>query len=119
MIPFLKWVGGKRWFINKHVDLVPQKYDRYIEPFLGSGTVFFYLQPSKAILGDLNSDLISTYQAIKDNWKAVDKLLQIHHKNHNQTYYYQVRNEEKNDLLEKAARFIYLNRTCFNGIYRV
>lgn len=117
--PFLKWAGGKRWFVKKHPELLPEKYDRYIEPFLGSGAVFFHLQPKKAILGDLCEDLIETYQAIKDDWALVYRYLREHHNNHSHNYYYQIRNSTRSSAASRAARFIYLNRTCWNGLYRV
>jgi DNA adenine methylase len=119
MDSFLRWAGGKRWFISKYVDLIPKKFNRYFEPFLGSGSVFFHLAPSNAFLGDLNNELVSAFQAIKDDWITVYNYLIIHHKNHNKNYYYQIRANDSINTSEKAARFIYLNRTCFNGIYRV
>lgn len=119
MNPFLRWAGGKRWFMNNHADLIPQTFNRYFEPFLGSGTVYFCLNPSNAFLGDLNGELICAFQAIKDDWKNVHKYLKKHHSNHSKSYYYQIRAKEPIEIVEKAARFIYLNRTCFNGIYRV
>jgi DNA adenine methylase len=119
MTPFLKWPGGKRWFIAKHTDLLPKKFNRYIEPFLGSGSVFFYLQPQKALLGDVNTELIVAYQGIKDNWASLAARLQTHQKKHGEKHYETVRAIEPDDSIERAARLIYLNRTCFNGIYRV
>lgn len=117
--PFLKWAGGKRWFVKKHSDLFPEQYNRYIEPFLGSGAVFFHLQPQNAILGDLSTDLIGTYQAIKDDWRLVYRYLKEHRKNHSKDYYYKVRSSMLTSPASKAAKFIYLNRTCWNGLYRV
>ncbi len=117
--PFLKWAGGKRWLVNSYPDLFPTKFNRYIEPFLGGGSVFFYLQPNKAILSDTNKELIFTYKAIKENWKKVLTYLRNHHKNHNEEYYYRIRKMIYEDLFSKAAQFIYLNRTCWNGLYRV
>ncbi|MDT8387943.1 MAG: Dam family site-specific DNA-(adenine-N6)-methyltransferase [Thiogranum sp.] len=117
--PFLKWAGGKRWFVANHSDLIPTNFNCYIEPFLGSGAVFFYLRPNRALLGDSNAQLIETYQAIKDNWGLVWKYLREHHRNHSCDYYYQARNSERHSSASRAARFIYLNRTCWNGLYRV
>jgi len=117
--PFLKWPGGKRWFVSHHGILLPAKYNRYIEPFLGGGSVFFFLQPERSILGDRNVDLITTYRGIRDDWVSLKKLLEKHQKKHGESYYYKVREKQPTDLIEQAARFIYLNRTCFNGIYRV
>ncbi|WP_043808386.1 DNA adenine methylase [Desulfatibacillum aliphaticivorans] len=117
--PFLKWAGGKRWFVAKHADLLPRTFNRYFEPFLGSGAVYFHLQPENAYLGDSNKDLIDTYIAIQKNWKLVLRHLKEHKKAHCREYYYRVRAQTPRSLQAKAARFIYLNRTCWNGLYRV
>lgn len=118
--PFLKWAGGKRWFADNHLsNFLPENYARYIEPFLGSGAVFFRANPKKAILNDLNSELIITYKAIKKDWKKVNSYLKKHHSNHSDEYYYHVRSQRTTNVFSSAARFIYLNRTCFNGLYRV
>lgn len=117
--PFLKWAGGKRWLISKYSNIFPQEYSQYIEPFLGSGAVFFHLKPTGGILSDLNKELIDVYKAIKDDWREIVALLQDYQKSHNSEFYYNTRNNEVTSSSEKAARFIYLNRTCWNGLYRV
>jgi len=117
--PFLKWAGGKRWFVSQNLSIFPQNFNKYIEPFLGSGAIFFALQPKNAILSDINKDLIDTYKAIKTDWIKVYELLKFHHKNHNRDYYYKVRSSKPRTLFSRAARLIYLNRTCWNGLYRV
>ncbi len=119
VLPFLKWAGGKRWLANKHEALLNIEFNRYIEPFLGGGAVFFKLSPSKAILADTNTQLIETYQAIRDDWKKVQHLLRKHHRNHSKDYYYRIRLQRPTSLIVRAAKFIYLNRTCWNGLYRV
>jgi len=119
IVPFLKWAGGKRWLVHKHDQIFPKKYNRYIEPFLGGGSVFFHLQPKKSLLGDSNKHLIITYKAIKKDHKKLVKLLSHHNKKHSDDYYYKIRSEKYEDIIKQAAQFIYLNRTCFNGIYRV
>jgi DNA adenine methylase len=119
IIPFLKWAGGKRWFAGKHARFFPANYNLYIEPFLGGGSVYFYLQPERALLGDTNGELIITYSSVRDNWMKIQELLIEHQKNHNESYYYQIRDLVPTDIIKRAARLIYLNRTCFNGIYRV
>ncbi|GIN41185.1 DNA adenine methylase [Heyndrickxia oleronia] len=119
ILPFLTWAGGKRWLINNHSELLPRDFNLYIEPFLGSGAVFFYLNPKKAILSDTNSDLIDTYIALQTNWQRVFKHLKTHQRLHSKEYYYKIRNLKPRKLETRAARFLYLNRTCFNGIYRV
>lgn len=118
-VPFLKWAGGKRWLADKHEALLDIEFDRYIEPFLGSGAVFFKLSPQKGILADSNTQLIETYQAIQHDWKKVQQLLLKHHRLHSKDYYYVVRQELPASIHARAARFIYLNRTCWNGLYRV
>lgn len=117
--PFLKWAGGKRWLIDHYSEIFPRNFNRYIEPFLGGGAVFFRLRPSNSLLSDANQDLISTYHAIKTDWKTLLERLHIHQENHNKAYYYKMRAVLPNDPIERAARFIYLNRTCWNGLYRV
>lgn len=116
---FLKWAGGKRWFVNHENKRFPTEYNRYIEPFLGSGAVFFYLQPQEAILCDINMDLINTYISVRDEIDAVYRNLRIHESNHSRTYYYTIRDRRTRTTATAAARMIYLNKACFNGIYRV
>ena len=119
MIPLLKWPGGKRWFVAHHKALLPSTYNRYFEPFLGGGSVFFHLQPKLAVLGDTNSELIAAYRAMKRNRKSLAILLEAHQRLHSAEHYYRVRDMIPDDRIERAARTFYLNRTCFNGIYRV
>jgi DNA adenine methylase len=118
-IPFLKWPGGKRWFVQNHADLLPTDFQRYIEPFLGGGSVFFHLKPAKAILADANRELISAYRGIRFQPQRLVRLLQYHARRHSHRHYYTVRASKPTSLLARAARLIYLNRTSFNGIYRV
>src|SRR6266404_6331393 len=118
-LPFLKWAGGKRWFAARYLDLLPTQFGRYIEPFLGSGALFFALNPAKAILADLNVDLIETYLAIQKDWKRVANLLDKYQLAHSKEFYYLVRSSQPRSLHSRAARLIYLNRTCWNGLYRV
>ncbi|WP_045234612.1 DNA adenine methylase [Deinococcus pimensis] len=117
--PFLKWAGGKRWLIANHGDLFPQDYNRYIEPFLGSGSVFFGMQPSTSILSDINNELIGTYITLRDDWVELRRLLESYHLHHSKEFYYNIRASRPTTSIERAARFIYLNRTCWNGLYRV
>ena len=95
------------------------EYNRYIEPFLGGGSVYFHLQPEDALLGDMNPDLISAYKGIQKDHVKLTELLKDHQRKHSDEYYYEMRKTLFIDPIEQAARFIYLNRTCFNGIYRV
>lgn len=119
MTPFLKWPGGKRWFVSGYAHLLPMTFNRYIEPFLGGGSVFFHLKPTQSILSDLNAELIATYEAIRDEWLTLNERLASHQSKHDDDYYYTVRESKPRLSVTKAARLIYLNRTCFNGIYRV
>ncbi|PPS45996.1 DNA adenine methylase [Chroococcidiopsis sp. TS-821] len=120
--PFLKWAGGKTKLIQQYISLFPQKIINYYEPFLGGGAVFFYLYNhyflSSAFLSDINPELINTYLCIKHDVEAVISLLQQHQANHNQEYYYYMRSYNTENSVERAARLIYLNKTCFNGLYR-
>lgn len=117
--PFLKWAGGKARLITQYDQYFPQEYQTYYEPFLGGGAVFFYLHPPVSILSDINTELITTYRCVKDSVEELISLLQAHHQQHSQDYYYHVRASTGGTDLEQAARFIYLNKTCFNGLYRV
>lgn len=119
MEPFLKWAGGKRWFVKAHAARIPSSYSRYIEPFLGSGAVFFHLQPENALISDINERLIEAYRAVQSGPQHIINLLKAHHDRHNKDYYYEIRSQEYDDFYERAAQFIYLNKTCFNGLYRV
>lgn len=119
VIPFLKWAGGKRWLASDLIQKIGQPEGRYIEPFLGGGAVFFTLQPCNAVLGDLNVELVDTYKAIQSDWCGVQERLERHQEAHSKDYYYLTRFFIPSDPLDKAARFIYLNRTCWNGLYRV
>jgi DNA adenine methylase len=117
--PFLKWPGGKRWLAARHLHMFPKTYGNYIEPFLGGAAVFFSLSPKEAFLSDTNGELINAYNRIKLDWAKVEQRLAILHKKHNSDFYYRVRKEDPTDPIARAVRFLYLNRTCFNGIYRV
>lgn len=122
LMPFLKWPGGKRWFVYGYADQLPVDYRTYIEPFLGAGSVYFHLQPRQALLGDINADLINAYQAIKKDWRGVVHSLRYRQRRHREdadSYFYWLRERAPADPVERASRLIYLNRTCFNGIFRV
>lgn len=118
--PFLKWAGGKRWLADEHSILFPTIFSRYIEPFLGSGSIFFALAPAKSILADSNDRLIETYIQIRNEPEIVYQLLRNHQAVHCGEHYYEERGREYLHCPSKrAAQFIYLNRTCWNGLYRV
>lgn len=117
--PFLKWAGGKRWIVSNDQLPVPQTYTRYVEPFLGGGAVFFHLQPEKAHLSDLNGDLIHLYLVMRDEPEKLWATMKNHHRQHSKDYYYKIRAMSPRTDITKAAQFLYLNRTCWNGLYRV
>lgn len=124
--PFLQWVGGKRGLITQYEGLFPKKYNKYYEPFLGGGAIFFHLHHSKSILNDSNPELITTYEAVRDNPIGVIELLTLLKERHSKELYNTIRNLDRDTNrfskfknIEIAARMIYLNQTCFNGVYRV
>jgi DNA adenine methylase len=119
VIPPLKWAGGKRWFVQSHSYAFPNSFRNYIEPFAGSAAAFFHVKPSTATIGDKNAALIETYSALKTEWQLVRRYLIEHQARHSDSHYYRVRASSPRSVATRAARFIYLNRTCFNGIYRV
>jgi DNA adenine methylase len=136
--PFVKWVGGKIQLLPELIARISTNFSRYIEPFIGGGTLFFYLQhkqleacretteshpPKPAVVIDINEELINTYQVIRDNPEELIADLKKHI--YDPEYYYQIRNIDRVDdyrswsKIQKASRLIYLNKTCFNGLYRV
>jgi len=125
--PFLKWAGGKGQLLNEFVKLFPDNFNNYIEPFVGGGAVFFYLYSNgkltnkKSVLIDSNKDLITAYKSIKDKNKLrfIIKALSNGKYLNNKDNFYKVREQEPKNDVDKTARLIYLNKTCFNGLYRV
>jgi len=117
--PFLRWAGGKNWLI-KHLkeSLKDFNFKNYHEPFLGGASLFLHLRPQNiAYLSDLNSELISTYSVVRDN---VERLIsEMEEYKNNEKFYYSVREQNTKSKVKNAARFIFLNQTSFNGIYRV
>ena len=117
--PFLKWAGGKRQLLAAYEPYFPREYERYFEPFLGSGAVFFRLTPKAAILSDVVDEVIATYGVVRDDVEdLIDALAS--HVNEKQ-HFARVRSLDpwKLTAVERATRFIYLNRTCYNGLFRV
>ena len=126
--PFVKWAGGKRQIIDKLKFFVPDEFDTYYEPFLGGGALLFELSPKKAVINDSNDELINTFLCIKDEEKfsKLCKELNHHEANHSEEHYYEIRNLDRDKGkfrkmadYKRAARTIYLNKACFNGLYRV
>jgi DNA adenine methylase len=126
--PFLKWAGGKQQLIPQLEELFPHSFERYFEPFVGAAAVFFHLwhtgrSSEQVFLSDDNEELINTYQVVRSKVEKLIDVLAIHQKRHNKEYYYEVRALDRQDVqlsdIERAARTIYLNKTCYNGLYRV
>lgn len=116
--PFLKWAGGKQWLAQIADQLVPDSFSgTYYEPFLGAGAIFFALSPRQAVLSDANVELVTTYQALRDDVESVIK--RIRHYPHNQAFFEQMRRRKPRTPVTVAARLVYLNKTAFNGLYRV
>lgn len=105
--------------VEKHPDLLNVAHNRFIEPFVGSGAVFFSVAPKTAVLCDRNERLIEVYLALKENWATVHEHLKYHQRKHCKDYYYEMRAKKCRTPITRAAQFIYLNRTCWNGLYRV
>ena len=124
VMPVVKWVGGKRQLITEIDKYIPSQISTYYEPFLGGGAVFFYLQPKKAVVNDINEELINLYQVIQDN---VEELIEDLKKHKNEPdYFYSIRELDRDtevykklNPVERASRIHYLNKTCYNGLFRV
>ena len=126
--PFVKWAGGKRSIVDKLIALSPKEYGTYYEPFVGGGAMLFELQPKRAVINDLNKELMNVYECIKDENKFSNMCIELnkHETNHSEEHYYEIRDLDRdkkkfNKLpdYKRAARTIYLNKACFNGLYRV
>lgn len=122
--PVLKWVGGKRQLMSEIEKVLPKTYTTYYEPFIGGGAVLFELQPKKAVINDVNGELINLYNVIKDDVELLIEDLKKHE--NTPEYFYSIRElDRKRDKyenlsnVEKASRIVYLNKTCFNGLFRV
>jgi DNA adenine methylase len=123
--PFVKWAGGKRQLLPIITNHIP-KFERYFEPFLGGGAVFFSLvsqdRDAKWFVSDLNSDLILSYVTIRDKVKELISALELHSTNYfknSSSYYYKIRGSNPKGQIDKVSTLIFLNKTCFNGLYRV
>ena len=129
--PFIKWVGGKRGLLSQILPHINKKFTNYFEPFMGGGALFFelynlgYLQNKEIYLFDINSELVNAYNIVKNNpLELIDELKKFKEK-HSKEFYYEIRDWDRNSDfinrtdLDRATRFIYLNKTCFNGLYRV
>jgi DNA adenine methylase len=126
--PYLKWAGGKRQLLPEIKKYLPSNLGklRYFEPFVGAAALFFDLQPRMAVINDNNAELMLTYTAIRDQVDALIKALSAHREQNSEERYYQVREQDRDSEafaemtdVQKAARLIYLNKTCYNGLYRV
>lgn len=124
VVPVVKWVGGKRQLLDEITPLLPKRITTYCEPFLGGGAVLFSIQPSRAIVNDLNKELITLYEVIRDDVETLIESLKKHE--NNSEYFYSIRDMDRNkdsynllSKVERASRLLYLNKTCFNGLFRV
>lgn len=126
--PFVKWAGGKRQVINELLKYVPDEFDKYYEPFVGGGALLFELSPKKAVINDSNEELMNVYNVLcnEEKFKKMCNLLNSYETKHSEEFYYNIRNKDRsktafNRLSDytRAARTIYLNKACFNGLYRV
>ena len=126
--PFVKWAGGKRQIIDKLKKYVPEEFDTYYEPFVGGGALLFELSPKHAVINDSNEELMNVYRCLcdEDKFKKMCSVLNHYEKEHSEEFYYEIRNKDRsknayNRLSDytRAARTIYLNKACFNGLYRV
>lgn len=126
--PFVKWAGGKRQIIDKLKEHVPENFNTYFEPFVGGGALLFELEPENAVINDSNRELMNVYECIQDE-KKLDKMLKELNKYeacHSEEFYFGIRNKDRDKIkfwkivdYKRAARTIYLNKACFNGLYRV
>ena len=128
MQPFVKWAGGKRQLLSEIKQRMPKEFNRYFEPFVGGGALLFEIAPEKAKIGDINSNLINAYLTIRDNSEDLMNELDILEEEHEKklkSFYLETRDKYNQNILhnvnniETAAQFIYLNKACFNGLYRV
>lgn len=125
LYPFTKWVGGKRQLLPELLNFVPTEFNTYFEPFIGGGALFLELSPKKAVINDLNTDLVLTYRVVKDNVEELIQLLREHQKKNSKEYYLALRAVDRDGSIEKfsdtqrAARLLYMLRVNFNGLYRV
>jgi DNA adenine methylase len=123
--PFLKWAGGKRQLLPILRQHIPSNYKTYFEPFIGAGAFLFDLQPKKAIINDANKELVNCYKVIRDNPEELLTITSGHQQKNSKAYFYELRELDRKPIfdslsnIEKAARIIYLNKTCFNGLFRV
>lgn len=123
--PVLKWAGGKTKLLPTLLEEVPMRFNNYLEPFLGGGALLLALEPNHAWVGDTNSELINFYEMVKTQPEELIELVTEYFSNHSQKYYYQIRGWDRQEgfeelpPVERAARILYLNKHCFNGLWRV
>lgn len=123
--PFLKWAGGKRQLLSDLKKYIPKKYNTYYEPFVGAGALLFELQPKKAVINDINVELINCFQVIKNSINELLAELENYQDKNEENFYYEIRELDRTEeyqqmsSVQKAARIIYLNKTCYNGLFRV
>ncbi|AQW22308.1 DNA methyltransferase [Lentilactobacillus curieae] len=125
LTPFIKWVGGKRQIVRFLKEYAPSHYSTYYEPFIGGGALLLSLQPERAVINDWNEELVNVWKVVKDFPNDLIKLLEVHKKNNSKDYYLNLRSADRDGRIaemtpvERAARFIFMNKTGFNGLWRV
>lgn len=125
LTPVIKWVGGKRQLLSDIKEIMPKDYNCYYEPFIGGAALLLNLEPQDAVINDFNPELSNLYKVIKENPKALINKLKEHKENHSEEYFYEIRKLDRSpdyskmSDVDRAARMIYLNKTGFNGLYRV
>jgi len=126
--PFVKWAGGKRQIIDKLKQYIPDEFNTYYEPFVGGGALLFELSPKNAVINDSNKELMNVYSVLcnEEKFKKMCSVLNSYEANHSEEFFYELRNKDRNKKTfnrlsdyTRAARTIYLNKACFNGLYRV
>ena len=117
--PLLKWAGGKTQLLDKLLPLMPKKYGRYIEPFFGGGALFFAVRPHNGVIADSNPEIVNLYRAVANDVEGIIKLLLCYQNTEAEFYAIRAQDWTQLSAVEAAARTLFLNRTCFNGLYRV
>lgn len=125
--PIVKWAGGKRQLIDKLIEYMPKEFNNYFEPFIGGGALLFELMPNNAYINDVNKELLAIYKCLQndEDFNNMINDLEQHEKNHSEEYYYKIREIDRDEnfqdlpIWKRASRAIYLNKSCFNGLYRV
>jgi DNA adenine methylase len=115
---FIKWPGGKHWLVPLFLEICPDDFQTYYEPFVGGGSIYFAIEPESTVIADISIEIINLYRTMRDYPLQLAEKLKEHENCHCEKYYYKVRSHIPKDQIGQAARTLYLNRTCYNGMYR-